>query len=192
MNSRKILFAFWVFICFSQAVNSSLAYWWRRKTLLPKLLKTSINNNSNNFQDDLITFIFDENIAANMWGENFCISPLTNEPAKFRIKGRVLSINLKGILKEKTTYNLNLNNCIKDINEGNVLDSLRFSFSTGDSFDSLMLFGTIVDALTLETKSGIRVFLQDTSVVDSLCFLTQPKHVTKTNNNGEFFVYKSK
>ena len=51
-----------------------------------------------------------------MWGENFCISPLTNEPAKFKIKGRVLSINLKGILKEKTTYNLNLNDCIKDIN----------------------------------------------------------------------------
>ena len=38
-----------------------------------------------------------------MWGENFCISPLTDEPAKFKIQGRVLSINLKGILKEKAT-----------------------------------------------------------------------------------------
>ena len=84
---------------------------------------------------------------------------------------------------------LNIIAGLETINEGNVLDSLRFSFSTGESFDSLMLFGTIVDALTLETKSGIRVFLQDTSVVDSLCFLTQPKHVTKTNNNGEFLFF---
>ena len=174
------------YLFFTSCANIVLPTGGEKDITPPKLLKTSINNNSINFQDDVITFIFDENIAANMWGENFCISPLTDEPAKFKIKGRVLSINLKGILKEKTTYNLNLNNCIKDINEGNVLDSLRFSFSTGDSLDSLMLFGTIVDALTLETKSGIRVFLQDTSVVDSLCFLTQPKHVTKTNNNGEF------
>ena len=97
----------------------------------PKLLKTFPQNNSVNFKEKSIFFEFDENIAINKWGENFNLSPIPENPIKYKIKNKTLILDIENQLQENTTYSVNLNQCIKDVNEGNVLDNLGFSFSTG-------------------------------------------------------------
>ena len=82
----------------------------------------------------------------------------------------------------------NLDNCIKDLNEGNVLENLRFSFSTGGYLDSLTIKGNVIDAFTLEPIANTHVFLQDVSIADSLSFIKKPKYVTKTNSDGDFLI----
>ena len=74
------------YLFFTSCANIVLPTGGEKDITPPKLLKTSINNNSINFQDDVITFIFDENIAANMWGENFCISPLLMSLQNLKLK----------------------------------------------------------------------------------------------------------
>ena len=44
------------------------------------------------------------------------------------------------------TYNISLNNCIKDINEGNVLDSLTYNLNLEKNKDTTSLSGRLVDA----------------------------------------------
>ena len=159
-----------------------------KDTSPPKLLKTFPQNNSVNFKEKSVFFEFDENIAFNKWGENFNISPKTEKPIKYKIKNRTLILDIENQLKENTTYSLNLNQCIKDINEGNVLDNLIFSFSTGNILDSLNLKGTVVDAKTLKPKPNVRVFLHESNIDDSLSFKTTPKYATKTNAKGDFII----
>ena len=152
----------------------------------PKLLKTFPENNTINFKETSILFEFDENIAVNKWADHFNISPLTEKPIKYKVKNKTLKIEIENQLKENTTYSIDLNKCIKDVNEGNVLNGLSFSFSTGGILDSLFITGKVLDALTLKPKSNVKVFLHESNINDSLSFETKPKYVTKTNENGGF------
>ena len=109
------------------------------------------------------------------------------------------SINL---LTAKTNHKLLIEQCeefnpefvyledeqARKIFEGNVLDNLSFSISTGSFLDSLNLKGTVVDAITLKPKPNVRVFLHESNINDSLSFKTTPKYTTKTNAKGDFII----
>ena len=160
----------------------------KKDTSPPFLISTTTENNTTNFVKKNIVFEFNENVVLNNWSENFSISPLGKEPINFKIKNKTLILDLHNKLEKNTTYSINLDNCIKDLNEGNILENLRFSFSTGKYLDSLSISGVVIDAFTLEPKSNTHVFLQDFSDPDSLSFIKKPKYVTKTNSYGEFLM----
>ena len=160
----------------------------KKDTSSPFLISTTTENNTTNFAKKNIVFEFNENVVPNNWSENFSISPLGKEPINFKIKNKTLILDLHNKLEKNTTYSINLDNCIKDLNEGNILENLRFSFSTGKYLDSLSIRGVVIDAFTLEPKSNTHVFLQDFSDPDSLSFIKKPKYVTKTNSYGEFLM----
>ena len=127
----------------------------------PVLINVTTENNTINFTKKNIVFEFNENVVPNNWSDNFSISPLTKEPVNFKIKNKTLTLDLDNKLEKNTTYSVNLDNCIKDLNEGNILENLRFSFSTGSYLDSLYIKGIVIDAFTLEPKANTHVFLQD-------------------------------
>lgn len=154
----------------------------------PRLLSSNPLNKTKNFNNKNIELYFDENIAENKWSENFNISPLTENPIGYKIRKNTLTLETKDNLKKNTTYCINLNNCIKDLNEGNILKELRVSFSTGDNFDSLSVQGVVFDAFTLDPKANVHVFLQEKSLNDSLCFKRKPKYATRTNSEGKFII----
>ena len=175
-------------ICFlfSSCANIVMPTGGEKDIIPPKLLRTFPKNNTINFKETSILFEFDENIAVNKWADHFNISPLTEKPIKYKVKNKTLKIEIENQLKENTTYSIDLNKCIKDVNEGNVLNGLSFSFSTGGVLDSLFITGKVLDALTLKPKSNVKVFLHESNINDSLSFETKPKYVTKTNENGGF------
>ena len=177
-----------IIICFflNSCANIVMPTGGEKDTAPPKLSHTSPENNTKNFNSKNAVFVFDENIQTNSWAENFNISPATKNPIKYKVQNKTLTIDLENQLEENTTYCLNLNNCIRDINEGNILEKLNLSFSSGEILDSLKLTGKVLDAMSLEPISNAKVFLQETDVIDSLCFEKKPKYTTKTNKNGVF------
>ena len=85
-----------------------------------------------------------------------------------------MTIFLNDTLKDNTTYSLYLNQCIKDVNEGNILKKLKYLFSTSSKIDTLNIQGQLISARTLEPKSNTWVFLHKEELTDSLCFVSKP------------------
>jgi len=89
-------------------------------------------------------------------------------------------------LAKNTTYNIALNNCIKDNNEGNILDTLNYILSTSDKIDSLTLRGKLQDAYTLNAVENAWIMLFEENRADSIIFKEKPNYIAKTNKNGDF------
>ena len=133
-----------------------------------------------------INFTFNEYIQLNKWEEYFYISPPTEKKIQKKIKGKMLTLTIEDTLAKNTTYNIALNNCIKDNNEGNILDTLNFIFSTSDKIDSLTLSGQLKDAYTLNAVENAWIMLFVNNRVDSIIFKEKPNYIAKTNENGDF------
>ena len=133
-----------------------------------------------------IDFTFNEYIQLNKWEEYFYISPPTEKRIQKKIKGKMLTLTIEDTLAKNTTYNIALNNCIKDNNEGNIVDTLNFIFSTYDKIDSLTLSGKLQDAYTLDAVENAWIMLFLNSRVDSIIFKEKPNYIAKTNENGDF------
>lgn len=152
----------------------------------PILLKTFPKNKTLDFQEKKITFHFNENIQENRWNDFFYISPLLANNIKYKINNKVVTIFLNDTLKDNTTYSLNLNQCIKDVNEGNILKKLKYLFSTSSKTDTLNIQGQLISARTLEPKSNTWVFLHKEELADSLCLVSKPLYVAKSDEEGLF------
>ena len=157
-----------------------------KDTSAPDLIKIDPPSKTIKFKEKKITFYFDENIAGNNWNDFCFISPLLEGSVKHKIKNKELTIFLDDTLKDNTTYSLILNNCIKDVNEGNILKNLEYLFSTSDQIDTLNIKGKLIDAKTLEPKKNTWVFLHKESLIDSLSFKSKPAYITKSNDEGSF------
>jgi len=133
-----------------------------------------------------INFTFNEYIQLNKWEEYFYISPPTEKRIQKKIKGKMLTLTIEDTLAKNTTYNIALNNCIKDNNEGNILDTLNFILSTSDKIDSHTLSGKLQDAYTLNPVENAWIMLFVNNRVDSIIFKEKPNYIAKTNKNGDF------
>ena len=125
----------------------------------PKLLNATIIESSKNEFSKTISFEFDEYIQLNKFEEYFYISPPTKKTVQKKIKGQTLFITIEDTLNENTTYYVALNSCIKDNNEGNILDTLNYKFSTTDNFDTLILSCNLQDTYTLKPLENAWVML---------------------------------
>jgi len=134
-----------------------------------------------------IDFTFNEYIQLNKWEEYFYISPPTEKRIQKKIKGKVLTLTIEDTLAKNTTYNIALNNCVKDNNEGNIIDTLNFIFSTSDKMDSLTLSGQLQNAYTLNAVENAWIMLFEENRDDSIIFKEKPNYIAKTNKNGDFY-----
>ena len=131
-------------------------------------------------------FLFNEYIQFNNWENNFYISPPFNKKSQKKIKGKMLIFYINDSLANNTTYHLSLSNCIKDLNEGNVTDSLSFIFGNTDHFDTLTLSGYLQDAYTLESIKNAWIMLFDENKNDTIIFKGIPNYIAKTDKDGNF------
>jgi len=152
----------------------------------PSLLHINIEVNKKQPHQKIISFEFDEFIVLNNWEENFYISPPIQTRIQKKIKGTTLVLTIEDTLTQNTTYQLALNNCIKDLNEGNVLDTLDYIFSNADEIDALTLSGRLEDAYTLDAIENAWVMLFDEIKNDTVIFKENPNYIAKTDKDGNF------
>ena len=151
----------------------------------PKII--SISKALNEYNElEKIYLSFDEYIAFNNWNEKFYISPSIENNIMKKITDKQLELHIKDNLQANTTYLLSLDNCIKDINEGNVLENLQFIFSTSDVIDTLKLNGQLKDAYSLDNIKNAWVMLFEENRADSIIFKDNPNYIAKTDDNGLF------
>ena len=153
----------------------------------PKVLHIGQVVHSNQKNTKTIKFDFNEFIQFNEWENYFFISPPTKKQVEKKIKGQALYITINEALNKNTTYYLGLNSCVKDNNEGNVLDSLSYIFSTNEQLDSFNLYGSLHNAYDLKPMKNCWVMLYNEDVNDSLIFKDNPNYIAKTDKNGMFY-----
>ena len=152
----------------------------------PQLLTILESVGKESTQLEKVYFLFDEYIGLNQWEDHFYISPPIKKRIVKKIAGKSLELHIEDTLMENTTYLLSLDNCIKDINEGNVVEDLQLLYSTSGNVDSLKLSGKLQDAYTLEVVENVWVMLFEENRNDSIIFKETPNYIAKTDKNGNF------
>ena len=99
----------------------------------PKIVKSSPENFSTNFNSESIEIVFDEFIKIRKLENELIISPPIDPTPQISPVGsanKVLSITKMDSLLENTTYSFNFGESIEDNNEGNKLSDFRYVFSS--------------------------------------------------------------
>ncbi len=139
--------------------------------IAPKIVKSSVEEGTTNFDKQFIEFTFDEFVQTNKPSENIIIIP-QHARLESRLIKKTLRIDFSNELQKNTTYTLYLNAAVKDLTEGN--DSLmRITFSTGPKLDSLTFVARTVDAFSNQIKSKITVGLFDSLNSDKPIYFGQ-------------------
>ena len=161
-------------------------------SLPPVLINANPKLNTTNFDSEEIRLTFDEFVKLDKVQDQLIISPPLEKNA-YEIKpltGVTKKVFLKFIdsLDVNTTYTINFGNSIKDNNEGNPLTFFNYTFSTGETIDSLYVKGNISDAYNIETDEYVSIHLYriDSTLNDSIIFIKQPTYVSNSLDSTSY------
>lgn len=158
----------------------------------PALVNASPKINSTNFDSEEIRLTFDEFVKLDKVEEQLIISPPLDKNS-YEVKplnGVTKKIFLEFIdsLETETTYSINFGNSIKDNNEGNPLTFFSYTFSTGETIDSLYVRGNISDAFDKESDDYISIHLYriDSVFNDSIIFNNRPTYISNSLDSTNY------
>lgn len=158
-----------------------------KDSLAPVVISIVPDSNARNVprSKTKITITFNEYVQLKDASKNIVLSPPQKKKPIAKVKGKSIVITFPEELDSAKTYSLNFGSAIADNNEGNVLENFVYSFSTGNTIDSMLISGTIVDYATLLPLGDITVALYE-NPTDSSVFNTLPSAVAKSDKWGYF------
>lgn len=158
-----------------------------KDTIPPVVVQTMPGLRSTNFKGKDVRFSFDEYIMSDQISPKLVISPPMKKKPVVKMKGKTLIIEFAQPLKKDVTYSLDFKDAVVDNNEKNPIEDMRFSFSTGASYDSLRVVGYVKNALTQEPVEKALVILHRDkdykAFVDSI-----PDYIGTTDKEGLFAI----
>ena len=154
-------------------------------TIPPKVIKINPDSGELFVLKPTITIEFDEFVKAQNVNELLIISPQQLKSPSIQVKGKKVTIKLEDSLKENTTYSINFNGSIVDVNEANPIDDYYYIFSTGTYIDSLSYQGYVKDVITNEACKECNIHLYKAHQ-DSIVLKQKPDYITRTNESGKF------
>lgn len=153
----------------------------------PKFVKSTPVPFATKNKEKKIVIEFDEIVKLDKPSEKVVISPPQLEQPDIKANGRKIVVGLIDTLKAETTYTIDFSDAIQDNNEGNPLGSYSFTFSTGESIDTMEVAGHVLNAADLEPIKNIMVGLH-ADLADS-AFTTKPfDRVSRTDSRGHFVI----
>lgn len=169
-----------------------------KDTIPPVIVKLEPDNFTTNFQEKRIYIEFNEFVQIKDQQKEFYTSPAMKKLPLIATRGKGIVITIRDTLQENTTYALDFGSAIRDNNEGNPLNAMRYVFSTGDKVDSLMCSGYTADSYTADSVSRTFIWffiadsLPDTPDYDSTIFNRKPDAIARAQNNGIFIAQNLK
>ena len=158
----------------------------------PVLVNASPKLNSINFDSEEIRLTFDEWIKLDKVQDQLIISPPL-EKSSYEIKpltGVTKKVFLKFLdsLSPETTYTVNFGNSIKDNNENNPLTFFSYTFSTGETIDSLYIRGNTKDAFSKDSDDfiSLQLYRVDSLYKDSIVFQDKPTYISNTLDSTNY------
>lgn len=182
-----IVAAFAWIVIISSCANPGMPVGGPQDTIPPVLIKTEPQYKSLNFKGKEVKLTFNEYIATENISEALVISPPMIKKPVIRTKSKTLVIEFNEELKDSATYSLDFKNSIADNNEKNELENFRFSFSTGDVFDSLRVAGRLMNAFNLEPIDKGLVLIHK-NLHDSAVYRVTPDYIARTDKEGIFMI----
>lgn len=123
----------------------------------PVLVKSDPGEGSTGVNKRKITLRFDENIKLDKASEKLTISPPQVKSPTIMSNAKTVTIELQDTLIPNSTYTIDLGDAVQDNNEGNPLEGLTLTFSTGDHIDTMKVSGIVLNAANLEPITGAYV-----------------------------------
>lgn len=156
-----------------------------RDSLAPVLVRATPGLKALNFRGNRITLTFDEYVELQEIQNNLLVSPLPKSNPIINSGLKTISIRLRDSLLPNTTYSIQFNNAIRDVNEGNIYPNFTYVFSTGNTIDSLSLAGKVMLAESGLADSTMSVLLyRNTS--DSAVQKLKPDYMARLKGDGSF------
>ena len=163
-----------------------------KDSIPPVLVNASPKLNSTNFDSEEIRLTFDEWIKLDKVQDQLIISPPI-EKSSYEIKplsGVTKKVFLKFLdsLAPETTYTINFGNSIQDNNENNPLTFFSYTFSTGETIDSLYVRGNTKDAFSQESDEfiSLQLYRVDSLFKDSIIFQDKPTYISNTLDSTNY------
>ena len=169
-----------------------------KDTLPPVIVKLQPDNFVTNFKEKKIYIEFNEFVQIKDQNKEMFTSPAMKKAPLLTTRGKGIVITIRDTLKENTTYAIDLGSAIRDNNEGNPLNAMRFVFSTGDKVDSIMCSGYTADSYKADSVSRtfLWFYIADSLPVtpdyDSTIFNRKPDVIARAQNNGIFIAQNLK
>jgi hypothetical protein len=155
----------------------------------PQLVAAVPELGATQVDDRRMVLEFDEYVKASNWRSQLLVSPPLEGAVELEVRGREVWVSWDEALRAQTTYVFQFGDAVADVNEGNAATNLRHAFSTGPVLDTLAIRGRVLDALTGDPQSGMRVMLfPGTWAVDSVLAGATPAYVATTLEDGRFDV----
>lgn len=136
-------------------------------------------------QKGKISLTFNEYVQLKNQYQEIVLSPPTKKRPIAKIKKKSVVVSFDDTLKANQTYSIFFGNAISDVNESNPFNGYVIDFSTGDSIDSLILSGTVMDYATLLPLKGVYVALY-TNPTDSCVVKDLADAATRSDDWGYF------
>ena len=183
---------------FSRCANIMTPDGGPKDTIPPVIIKLQPDNFATNFKEKKIYIEFNEFVQIKNQNKEMFTSPAMKKAPLLNIRGKGIVITIRDTLKENTTYAIDLGSAIRDNNEGNPLNAMRFVFSTGDKVDSMMCSGYTADSYKADSVSRTFLWfyiadsLPKTPGYDSTIFNRKPDVIARAQNNGIFIAQNLK
>ncbi|MEM9258726.1 MAG: Ig-like domain-containing protein [Bacteroidota bacterium] len=162
-----------------------------RDTIGPVLVvEETTPNFQTNFKPEEIVLTFDEWVELDPQQQILISPPLElGEDNRPQLRKRSLVISLEGLeLRDSVTYVVNVGAAIKDLNEGNPTENLRFVFATGPVLDSATVSGTLVEDFSGEPIEDATFTLYG-NLADTAATTENPTYFAQTDEEGSFTIY---
>ena len=185
---------------FSRCANTMTPQGGPKDTIPPVIVKMTPNNFMTNCKTtgNKIYIEFNEYVQLKDQNKEFFTSPAMKKKPILTIRGKGIAIQIRDTLLENTTYALNFGGSVRDNNEGNPLNAMRYVFSTGDKVDSMYCSGYTADSYKADSVSKSYIWfyiadsLPDTPDWDSTMFNRKPDVIARAENNGIFIAQNLK
>ncbi|MBK9390564.1 MAG: Ig-like domain-containing protein [Bacteroidetes bacterium] len=132
-----------------------------------------------------VEITLNEYVALDNINDNLLVSPPSKKKPKVWIRGKTVIAEFEEDFKDSTTYLLNFQDAIKDLNEGNILEDYSFVFSTGDVLDSLSVTGNVFLADNLEVPEKVFVLMHRV-LADSAVKKQMPDYIALIDRFGYY------
>jgi len=153
----------------------------------PTLMKSVPLQNQLNYNKKKIEIFFNELVSLENPSEKVIVSPPQKIAPTAKAFGNKISVLLADTLLPETTYTIDFTDAIVDYNEKNKFGDYAFSFSTGETVDSLCISGTVLDASNLNPVPGVIIGVH-TNLNDTSFNRVPFERISKTSQRGFFTV----
>lgn len=129
----------------------------------PVLVETYPDQNQKNYNQNKVTFVFDERIDISKLKDNIIINPILKKDfeTEMSINELIIKFDNNEINKKNgcKTFSIDLRNGVKDANEGNLYKSKPLVYSNCTKIDTAKIKGSIINAFSRDSLDNILVGL---------------------------------